>query len=155
VSKASDIADIMQSLRRVFKAIQQYSEQVLKEFGVTGPQLWALRTIYAEGQLSMGALSKKMYLHNSTVSGVVDRLEAKGCVERARDRKDRRIITISLTKQGKRLVQMTPVAAQGRLLHGLETLSVRQVAGIRLALNKVVKMMEIEDVEATFFFSEE
>jgi DNA-binding MarR family transcriptional regulator len=155
MGKAEAITEIMQSLRRIFKAIQQYSEDVLKEFGVTGPQLWALRVIYTEGQLSMGKLSEKMYLHMSTVSGIVDRLEKKGYVERKRDVADRRVVKISLTKTGKKLVQKAPEAAQGKLLHGLESLSTRQILMICASLKKVVKFMEIEDVKATFFFSEE
>jgi len=155
MSKARAITDIMQSLRRIFKAIQLYSEQVLKEFGVTGPQLWALRVIYREGRLSMGELSERMYLHISTVSGVVDRLEEKGYVERTRESMDRRIVKISLTKEGKRVVQRAPEAAQGKLLHGLESLSRQEVKGIHASLDKVVRLMEIQDVKATFFFSEE
>jgi len=145
----------MQSLRRIFKAIQHYSEQVLKEFGVTGPQLWGLRIIYREGRLSMGKLSEQMYLHISTVSGVVARLEEKGYVERTRERTDRRVVKIRLTKAGKRVVQRAPEAAQGKLLHGLESLSQQEVKGIHASLDKVVRLMEIQDVTATFFFSEE
>ncbi|HUK57122.1 MAG TPA: MarR family transcriptional regulator [Nitrospiria bacterium] len=154
-TKKKAIAEIMQSLRRIFKAVQQYSEAVLKEFGVTGPQLWALRTIYIAGQLSMSELSRKMYLHMSTVSGVVDRLEEKGYVERVRGGSDRRVVNVSLTKAGKRIVQKGPEAAQGKLLHGLESLSRPQVLIIRSSLEKVVRLMEIQDTKATFFFSEE
>lgn len=155
MTKKEAISEIMQDLRRIFKAIQQYSEQVLKEFGVTGPQLWALRIIYNEGRLSMGELSGNMYLHISTVSGIIDRLEEKGLAERKRDRADRRIVKISLTKEGKRLVQRAPAAAQGRLLHGLESLSRHAVLTIRSSFEKVVRLMEIENVRVTFFFSEE
>lgn len=154
-TKKKAVAEIMQSLRRIFKAVQLYSEAVLKEFGVTGPQLWVLRTIYAEGRLSMGELSQRMYLHMSTVSGVVDRLEEKGFVERARGSRDRRVVTINLTRAGRRLVLTSPEAAQGQLLHGLETLSLPEVSSIRSSLEKVVRMMEIQDTEATFFYSEE
>ena len=103
----------------------------------------------------MGELSRKMYLHMSTVSGVVDRLEEKGFVERNRGDKDRRVVKISLTKAGKRIVQRGPEAAQGKLLHGLESLSQPQVLLIRSSLEKVVRLMEIQDTKATFFFSEE
>jgi len=91
----------------------------------------------------------------STVSGVVDRLEQKGYVERTRDATDRRVVKISLTKAGKRVVQSAPEAAQGKLLHGLESLSRQEVKGIHASLDKVVRLMEIQDVKATFFFSEE
>jgi DNA-binding MarR family transcriptional regulator len=155
VTKKREIAEIMQSLRRIFKAIQQYSEDVLREFGVTGPQLWALRTIYTNGSMSMGELSRSMYLHISTASGVVDRLERRGYVERSREDSDRRMVRISLTAAGKRLVQRGPEAAQGKLLHGLESLSQPEVRVIRSSLERVVRLMEIQDIQATFFFSEE
>jgi DNA-binding MarR family transcriptional regulator len=153
--KKKAIGDIMQSLRRIFRAIQAYSEDVLKEYGITGPQLWALRTIYLQGQLSMGELSRHMYLQMSTVSGVVDRLERMGYVERVREAPDRRVVKISLTAAGKRLVQRGPEAAQGKLLHGLESLSQEDVLRIRNAFDRVVRFMEIQDIKATFFFSEE
>ena len=153
--KQADIADIMRSLRRIFKAIHAYSEDVLVEFGITGPQLWALRTLYTHGSISMSELSRNMYLHISTVSGVIDRLEQKGYVERKRKDSDRRVVHIGMTAAGKRLVQRAPEAAQGRLLHGLESLTPSQVRIIRSSLDRVVQLMEIEDIEATFFFSEE
>ena len=48
------ISEIMQSLRQIFKAIQNYSQEVSKTFGITGPQLWALKTISGDGCLSPG-----------------------------------------------------------------------------------------------------
>jgi DNA-binding MarR family transcriptional regulator len=103
----------------------------------------------------MGELSRHMYLQMSTVSGVVDRLERKRYVERVREAPDRRVVKISLTAAGKRLVQRGPEAAQGRLLHGLESLSQEDVLRIRNAFDRVVRLMEIQDIKATFFFSEE
>ena len=154
-TKTEAISEILQFLRRIFKAIQNYSEEIQRGYGVTGPQLWAIRIIYREGHLSMGELSRRMYLHMSTVSGIVDRLAEKGYVERRKEETDRRVIKIYLTKAGKRLVQKAPVPAQGKLLHGLDGLSHRQVEGIRFSLKKVVRLMEIEDIKSVFFFSDE
>ena len=101
ISKKTAIAEIMQSLRRIFKAIQQYSEEVLKEFGVTGPQLWLLKTLRHEKGNSVTELSRKMHLHVSTVSSILDRLERSGYIARKREDTDRRIVTVHLTDQGK------------------------------------------------------
>ncbi len=133
MTKKEAIAEIMQLLRRIFKAIRQYSEEVLKKFGAAGPQLWALRTLHNHGPLSMGELSDRMYLHISTISGIIDRLENKDYVKRRRDHLDRRVVKISLTSKGRKLVQKAPEAAQGRLLYGLESLSKRQVHIIHTA----------------------
>lgn len=155
VSKKTAIAKIVQSLRRIFKAIHQYSEEVLKEFGVTGPQLWLLKTLREEGGTSVGELSEKMYLHISTVSGIIDRLETKGYVVRKREAPDRRVVTVHLTAAGKRIVDRAPEPSQGKLLYSLQTLSEKEVLEMHDALQKIVRLMELEQIEATFFFSEE
>lgn len=145
----------MQSFRRIFKAIQQYSEEVLKAFGVTGPQLWLLKTLRLDEGTSVGELSQKMYLHISTVSGIIDRLEAKGYVARKRGETDRRVVTVHLTAAGKRIVDQAPEPSQGKLLHSLQRLSEKEVLEMHEALQKIVRLMEVEQLEVKFFFSEE
>src|SRR5579863_10429494 len=155
ISKKMAIAQIMQSLRRIFKAIQQYSEEVLKEFGVTGPQLWLLKTLRQDQKSSVGSLSREMFLHISTVSGIIDRLEEKGYVTRKRTDKDRCVVMVQLTDAGERLVRQGPEPAQGKLLHGLQKLSVQEVTQVYDALQKIVQLMEADQIHVKFFFSEE
>lgn len=155
ISKKTAIADIVQSFRRIFKAIHQYSEEVLKEFGVTGPQLWLLKTLRIEGGTSVSELSQMMYLHISTVSGIIDRLEEKGYVARKRGRADRRVVMVHLTDAGKRIVDKAPEPSQGKLLYSLQNLSQKEVLEMRRALQKIVRLMEVEEMEVRFFFSEE
>jgi DNA-binding MarR family transcriptional regulator len=155
VTRTVAISDIMQSLRQIFRAIQDYSQEVSKKFGITGPQLWALKIISADGRLSLGELTKKMYLHPSTVSGVVDRLEKKGYVVRDRGQKDRRVVTVALTSPGKRLVKKAPNPIQGKMVHGLRKLEARKLNSIYAAIQKLVEIMAVQDVKATFFFDQE
>ena len=108
------VSETVQSLRRIFKAIQDYSQEVSASFGITGPQLWALKTLSEYESLPLGELSRKMYLHPSTVTGVVDRLEAKGYVLRDRDREDRRVVNVRLTDKGKDLAKKRPTPSRAR-----------------------------------------
>ena len=155
VSKKKAISEIMQCLRRIFKSIQQYSEEVLKEFGVTGPQLWLLKSLERGEASSIGELSQKMFLHISTVSGIVDRLEDKGYVVRKKEGPDRRVVTVHLTDTGKRIVARSPEPSQGKLLYGLENLPLKEVLEIHDALKKIAHLMEVEHIKVRFFFSEE
>lgn len=149
------ISEIMQSLRRIFKAIQDYSQGVSKKFGITGPQLWALKTISTEGSLSLGELSKKMYLHPSTITGLVDRLEKKGYVLRDRGQKDRRVVKVQLTAQGKKVVRKAPNPIQGKMIYGLNKLKREELNSIYDSVEKLVEIMEVQNVRATFFFEQE
>ena len=149
------IFETMQSLRRIFKAIQDYSHEVSGKFGVTGPQLWALKTISREKSLPLGELSKKMYLDPSTISGVIDRLESKGYVIRDRNQEDRRIVRVRLTPAGESLVKKAPNPAQGKMIHGLRGLNKHELSVIYESVQKLVEIMEVQNLKVTFFFDQE
>jgi DNA-binding MarR family transcriptional regulator len=149
------ISEIMQSLRRIIKAIQDYSQEVSNKFGITGPQLWALKTLSQSGELSLGELSERMYLHPSTITGVVDRLEKKGYVVRGRGEEDRRVIKVQLTAEGKRLVRKAPNPVQGKMIYGLRGLRREKLNLICDSVQKLVEIMEAQNVKVTFFFDEE
>jgi len=149
------ISEIMQSLRRIFKAIQDYSHEVSEKFGITGPQLWALKTISQNESLSLSDLSERMYLHPSTITGLIDRLEKKDLVERYRDQGDRRVIKLQLTPRGKELVRRAPDPIQGKMIYGLGKLKKAELGSVYESIQKLVEVMEARDVKATFFFSEE
>lgn len=156
VNRNFSIAEIMQSLRRIFKAIQDYSQEVSKEFGITGPQLWALNTIYYANEIiSLGELSKKMYLHPSTITGLADRLEKKGYVLRDRGQKDRRVVKLQLTPKGRRLIRKAPNPVQGKMIYGLKKLRREELNLIYSSVKKLVEIMEVQNVKATFFFDQE
>ncbi len=108
------IAETTPSLRRIFEAIQDYFQEVSKKFGLTSPQLWALKTVSAHGSLSLGELSKKMYLHPNTISGMMDRLERKGFFARNPGQEDRRAVKVHLTPKEKGLWPRPPIRSRGR-----------------------------------------
>jgi DNA-binding MarR family transcriptional regulator len=155
VAREIAISQIMQSLRRIFKAIQDYSHEVSEKFGITGPQLWALKTISQNESLTLSELSETMYLHPSTITGVIDRLEKKGYVTRNRDKVDRRVIYVQLTANGKKLAKRAPNPAQGKMIYGLKNLKKNELNLIYHSVQKLVEIMEVEDVKVTFFFDQE
>jgi DNA-binding MarR family transcriptional regulator len=135
------ISGIMQSLRRIFKAIQDYSQEVSHKFGITGPQLWALKTLSTNGSLPLGQLSKMMYLHPSTITGVVDRLEKKGYVVRDRVHEDRRVVMVQLTPNGRKVIRRAPSPIQGKMIYGLRKLKREDLNFIYHSVERLVKML--------------
>jgi DNA-binding MarR family transcriptional regulator len=88
-----------------------------------------------------------MMVKSSTVTGVVDRLEQKGLVRRARNSPDRRVINVELTKAGTRLAQNAPPPIQQKIIDGLSTLSERQVNRIVKALQMLTNMLDVQDLD--------
>ena len=149
------ISEIMQSLRRIIKSIQDYSQEVSNKFGITGPQLWVLKIISGNENLSLGELSKRMYLHPSSITGLVDRLEKKGYVLRDRGQEDRRVIKVQLTSEGKKLVRKAPNPVQGKMIYGLRKLGKGKLNLIYNSIQELVEIMEAQNVKVTFFFDQE
>src|SRR6267143_4768529 len=57
------------------------------------------------GGCTQSELSRSLIMHRSNVTGLVDRLEARGLVQRLDSAKDRRAYRVVLTTAGKRLLQ--------------------------------------------------
>ncbi len=80
---------------------QQLRSLFRKNFAVTLPQFDVLSELERAGQpLTMSQLSKELMVSNGNVTGVVDRLEKIGLVDRNRAEHDRRIQYIRLTTKG-------------------------------------------------------
>lgn len=62
----------------------------------TIPQITALQILYENKKMTLSELSQEMKLANSTVSGIIDRLEDHELVERIRSTEDKRIVYITL-----------------------------------------------------------
>jgi DNA-binding MarR family transcriptional regulator len=96
-----------------------------------------------------------MYLHPSTITGLIDRLEKKSYVERERDQKDRRVIYVQLTPKGRRIVKKAPNPIQGKMIYGLGKLRKEELSSIYDSVSKLVEIMEARSVKVTFFFNQE
>lgn len=149
------VEDVMQNLRRIFKAVESYSRSVETRFGITGPQLWALWELDHSAPLALKELAARMHLSPSTVVGVVDRLIAKDLVVREADLVDRRRVCLSLSDQGKSLTKQAPNPAQDQLIKGLKSLDFNQLETLSQSLGLLVHTMDADKLEAPFFFSEE
>lgn len=64
--------------------------------GITPAQGMMIGILSTEGRMKVSEISRKMGLNNSTVSGIIDRLERQGIVERVRSEEDKRVVYISL-----------------------------------------------------------
>jgi DNA-binding MarR family transcriptional regulator len=140
---------IIQSLRRIIRAIEIYSRKLAQDHQITGPQLGCLLAVLEAGPLLATRLAKKVHLSPSTVVGIVDRLEKKGLITRERISHDRRQIHIIVTEAGRRVAMSAPSPIQERLSEALKNLPELERVSIVLALEKVVDLMEAGRVDAS------
>ena len=139
---------IFRSLRRIIRAVDLHSREMTARFQMTAPQLVCLRQLWVGGPCALGELARQVYLSQATITGIVDRLEARGMVFRHREDADRRKVTISLTEEGERIAAGMPLPLQDRFAERLNGLPLVEQEAIERMLCRIVGMMEAGDIDA-------
>ena len=139
---------ILTAIRRIIRSVDIYSHKLGLACGVTVPQLSCLLRIVEAGPFTLKDLASAVDLSPSTLVGIVDRLENKGLVRRARSTEDRRQVLISATEAGVIVANESPSPLQDRLAAALEGLPELERAAITLSLERIVELMEIRQVDA-------
>jgi DNA-binding MarR family transcriptional regulator len=84
----------------IFSADKPRRMATLNELGLAPTQSMALMQLRREEPMTMSALAHALNCDNSNVTGIADRLEAQGLVERRAAEHDRRVKTLVLTAKG-------------------------------------------------------
>jgi DNA-binding MarR family transcriptional regulator len=88
---------------QIFTGDKQRRMTTLNELGLAPMQAMALQQLQPGTPLPMSALADALHCDNSNVTGIVDRLEAAGLVERRPGDHDRRVKTLVVTERGVQL----------------------------------------------------
>ena len=88
---------------RLMQANKPRIMRLAQELDLAPMQLHALRLIEPGEELPMGALAQSLFCDPSNVTGIVDRLEARGLIERREAEGDRRVKILALTAEGERV----------------------------------------------------
>lgn len=100
-----EVAQMEKEFRYISAIIKHNGRKILKNYTITPPQFIALQWLFEHGDMTIGDLSNKMFLAFSTTTDLVDRMENNVLVKRLRDDKDRRVVTIQLLDEGKRIIE--------------------------------------------------
>jgi DNA-binding MarR family transcriptional regulator len=87
-------------IEQLILTTKQQFMALAREFELSPPSLIALRSLDPEDPLPMSELASCLHLDNSTVTGIVDRLEERGLVERRTAPHDRRVKMLVVTEEG-------------------------------------------------------
>ncbi|WP_428568786.1 MAG: MarR family winged helix-turn-helix transcriptional regulator [Solidesulfovibrio sp. DCME] len=86
-----------------YEKFSSWEHGVVKESGLTLPQMHTLEILGADGDLRMTELASRMGVTTGSLTVLVDRLERGGYVARKPHETDRRSIRVGLTEEGARL----------------------------------------------------
>ena len=96
-------AEVTASIIRLNKERLRESDPRLRPYDLTTQQLWLLARLTEDQGVPIGTLAEVLHCHSSNITGMVDRLEARGLVARQPDPSDRRVKLVAITPKGEAL----------------------------------------------------
>jgi DNA-binding MarR family transcriptional regulator len=139
-----DLDRIVETIIYLATESRRLSKDEAARHGVTATQLTVLKLLHEIGDLSLGTLSREIRAHNSTVTGIIDRMQAAGLVDRARSDEDRRVWIIRLTSHGRRVAERAKVSPWEILRHALAALPASDQDRLTQILKKVAQLVTSE-----------
>jgi len=139
--------EIDQHLSAVRNMVRKPLEAEFAKGELTGPQRSVMQPLVYSNGMSLKELSRQVGLAHSTVSGIVDRLQSRGLVNRKSDESDRRLSVIVVSRQVQEFMQKTlPVLT----IHPLvEALRVARPGDRAIILEGLRKLREILAISST------
>src|SRR5262249_7712514 len=133
---------IVETIIYLYTESRRLTKGMAREVGLTGPQLTVIKLLEQLGDLSLSTLSEHIRAKNSTVTGIIDRMEREGLVRRERSPTDRRVVYIRLTDKGTRLarqIEVEPMEIFRGALLSLTQADLRELLRILSKLQKRVR----------------
>jgi len=135
----------LQQFRLIFKSVKKHFHWVETQTGVNGAQLWALAAVVERPGLKVSELARKLAIHQSTTSNLVDKLVKQKFLRRDRTSEDQRIVRLYPEPAGLRLVKGAPKPVRGVLPDSLSRLSASELKQLNALLDCVVRNMKVRD----------
>jgi DNA-binding MarR family transcriptional regulator len=152
-SPESHTREVLDGFRRIVQALRA-SSSAARHVGLSGAQLFVLRTVADSPGLSLNDLAERTRTHQSSVSTVVSRLVQLGLLERRTAATDARRAELRQTPSGRRRLARAPRAAQEQLAGAVEELGQADRARLAALLQELATRMALPRRRPAMFFEE-
>jgi DNA-binding MarR family transcriptional regulator len=105
-SRAAIYAHVFVSLMRTADALTRDAEALVKPYNLSGTQYNILRILRGAGEkgLACREVGCKLISRDPDITRLLDRMESRGLIARAREKDDRRVVKTRITAEGMRLL---------------------------------------------------
>jgi DNA-binding MarR family transcriptional regulator len=155
MSDSTDSTRILDAIRRLVRHLRIADRAAQTELGISGAQLFVLIELGKTGSLSLNDLAARTRTDQSSVSVVVSRLVDAGLVTRERDARDARRLVLNLTKNGRAVLQRSPLAAQETIISVVERFTPTERKRFADSFTTLVDALGAEPGPAPMLFEDE
>ena len=123
-------------LNRARNTLLNEMDAALKELDITGQQMGILLSLTRGVAATPFELSKLLGIDTGLMTRMLDKLEARGLLQRSRCAEDRRVVNLALTKKGQAVAERIPEVAPAVLNHRLRHFTKAEFVEFRRLLAK-------------------
>ena len=129
------LAPIIADFRTAITTLKAISSDRVMRLGLSMAQLNILYTLKRCGEMPMSRLADMLDVSDSNASGVIDRLEERGYVERVRVPDDRRVVHVRATDAGRQMLTEAEVLKDEMVQRVLDRLDAGQLERLAHAVD--------------------
>jgi DNA-binding MarR family transcriptional regulator len=137
-----EVDQVLESLVYLYTESRRITKELARRADLTGPQLTVLKLLEGVGDMSLSELSDRIRAQNSTVTGIIDRMEREGLVVRMRSTEDRRVVHIRLTDKGAKIADEIAVEPMEIFRSALESLTAGEMRELIKLLTKIARRVQ-------------
>ena len=131
------LAPIIADFRTAITTLKVLSNERVLKVGLSMAQLNILYTLKRCGEMPMSRLAEMLNVSLSNATGLIDRIEERGFVERTRVPEDRRIVVIGVTSAGEQMLRELDVLSDDLLRSVLGRLRPTELAAVATAFTSI------------------
>ncbi len=133
---------VLRNLVSAYQAFERYSAPDLRSMGLTMTQFDVIATLGNQPPMTCKELGEKTLVTKGTLTGVLERLESKGILERKLNPEDARSQMIGLTLEGQKLFEKVFAAHLQHLGKVFNQLSTKELAELSNALQTLTTVFD-------------
>lgn len=137
--------EILHTYLRIYRSISEEYRGRFGNINLTFPQTLVLSLLSSEGSMPISELARATGSANSTISGVLDRLEQMDLIQRVRSEKDRRVVYVTLTPHFDEVREELEGSVEDSFPGLIDKLSPEEVEQVRTGLEVLERTLKRED----------
>ncbi len=142
-------AKVLQQFRIVFNAVKTHFQQVERQAGVGGAQVWALSIIRDRPGIGVNGLAAALNIRQPTASNLVRNLALQSLIEVRREGEDRRAVQLHATALGRRMLRRSPGPFAGVLPEALAAMEPQALSRLEGDLAVLIRHLGADESAAT------
>ncbi|MCH3965962.1 MAG: MarR family transcriptional regulator [Clostridium sp.] len=147
MNNVQDAMYLLKIIKRVMRNVHKDVENHFKELNMTAPQVFVAITLIHNGKIKISDLSRKIGLSNSTVSGIVDRMEKQGWVSRIRSKDDRRVVYVDVTPEFMKIARSKHDEVYGTFQSMVDSATGEEMNVISRGLITLERVMDRQEIK--------